>query len=203
MSKRFPPFNELSAEQQRLLHQLTGKHQQGDVIYDNLLSDEQKAGFLNITAALAAIGINTSCLRLKPLTVDPKTRGIQQDRLLFESVGSDDLKRQLEDRFDKRMTPSHQVFIEDVPDDSEHPGMNKWGGRQWVTTCSIQIGGGLAGAFVDIDEFGVKTDLVGAIGHGFEVLRNKGFFFFRKRATNPYKIGKGLRQRGVNVGYID
>ncbi|MFO1349308.1 MAG: hypothetical protein U1F68_00945 [Gammaproteobacteria bacterium] len=201
MPTQFPEFEGLTSTQKELLNSLGD----GGAVYSTL-TDKQKAGFLNITAALAAVGISTAGLRLKilfPTEVEllAKLSGIQQDRLLFESTGVESLKRQLEARFDKKKTPSHQVFIKDIPSGSEHSGMDQWGGRQWVTTCALQIGGGLFGAFVDIDEFGLRTDAVGALGHGFEVIRNKGFFFFKKHLTDPFKIGKGLRQRGVDIKY--
>lgn len=60
-----------------------------------------------------------------------------------------------------------------------------------MTTASLQIGGGRMGAFIDIDEFGVKTDLIGIFGHAFEVGRNK----IKRAKTDPYLIGRKLGRR--------
>ena len=70
--------------------------------------------------------------------------------------------------------------------------MAEWGGRQWVTRFSMQVGGGSGGGFVDIDEFGPKVDVAGTLGHGFEVLRNK----LGHVKTDPYTVAKGLHKRG-------
>jgi hypothetical protein len=60
---KFPTFEQLNDEQQRLLNTL------GDGASKfNGLSDKQKACMLNITAALQWVGIKTDMLRLKPLS---------------------------------------------------------------------------------------------------------------------------------------
>jgi hypothetical protein len=65
-------------------------------------------------------------------------------------------------------------------------------GRQWVTRFSMQVGGGSTGGFVDIDEFGPKVDVVGTMGHAFEVLRNH----VKHVKTDPFTVAKGLHKRG-------
>jgi len=179
----FPAFDQLSAEQRRLLG--------GRDKYDDL-EPELKAGFLNITSALAWLGIGTAGMLLKPQKKPAtETSGIQQDRLVLEPNCVDNLKKQLDEHAARKERYGDKGFVKDRPDCREHPGMCDWGGRQWVTTASLQIGGGRAGAFIDIDEFGVKTDLVGVFGHAFEVVRNK----VKRVKTDPYRIGRKLGRR--------
>jgi hypothetical protein len=83
------------------------------------------------------------------------------------------LEEQVKTAIKNRAQRGDKGFVSDKPLKSEHKGMNYWGARQWVTTAAIQIGGGPEGAFVDIDEFGARTDVVGFFGHTYEVLRNK------------------------------
>jgi hypothetical protein len=198
----FPDFGQLDAEQQRLLKTIVG----GADLFDNknkCLSDKQKAClqkacFLNLTAALAWVGIRTNRLKLKPLTQDDSS-GIQEDRLKFaaDPDAIKDLYLQVQTTVANRVTLDDKGFKSDKPRKSEHPGMSSWGARQWVTTASLQIGAGPEGAFVDIDEFGALTDIVGFLGHIIEVLRNKT----QHRKTNPIKIGKKLRHRGIDTKY--
>jgi hypothetical protein len=127
----------------------------------NGLSDKQKACFLNITAALQWAGIKTDMQ--KPLSSDSSGWGIQEDRLMFAApIGN--LEEQVRAAIKNRSRRGDKGFVSDKPLKSEHKGMNYWGARQWVTTAAIQIGGGPEcpeGAFVDIDEFGARTDVVG------------------------------------------
>lgn len=117
----FPAFDQLTAEQRRLL----GSRDK----YDDL-EPELKAGFLNITAALAWLGIGTTGMLLKPQKKPvTETSGIQQDRLLFEPNCLDSLKKQLAERTAHKKRYGDKGFVEDKPGCREHPGMCDWGGR--------------------------------------------------------------------------
>ena len=188
---KFPTFEELNPDQRHLLNTLGD----GASVF-NGLSDRQKACFLNITAALKSVGITTNGLSLKPLSDDKKRWGIQEDRLMFAPpLGN--LEEQVKRAVKNREKLGNLGFKSAKPLKSEHMGMSDWGARQWVTTTAIQIGGGEDGAFVDIDEFGPSTDVVGLFGHGFEVLRNK----ITGNPTDPFKIGQKLRARQIETMY--
>jgi hypothetical protein len=182
-------FEQLDSSQRAMLDGVA-KEGDGAALWAELPA-VQRAGFLNITAALRANGFGTSGLKLLPLT--GKDPGIQQDRLLFTADSGGALRGTLESAIRNRDSLGDRGFSNDKPEEHLHPGMAAWGGRQWVTRNSMQIGGGPAGVFVDIDEFGVKVDVVGTLGHAFEVLRNKAG---GGKKTDPFKIGEGLHKRG-------
>jgi len=146
-------FSELTSKQQALLGE------GGEVRYDALTSKERLA-FQVLTTRMDQLGLDTSGLKLKQ-----QPEGIQQDRLMFEpGPGLDRLKGQVKAGIDSG------VFKSDKPQEKHHPGMTDFGARQWNTRESMQIGMGKQGAFVDVDRFGAKTDLVGLFGHIGEVL---------------------------------
>lgn len=79
-------------------------------------------------------------------------------------------------------------FSNSPPAESEHPGMSTWGGRQNVQRNALQVGGGTAGAFADIDFYNPGKGIRGFFGHTGEVLRNKA----TGGKTDPFKVGRGL-----------
>lgn len=187
---RFPKFDDLDPDRRRMLGELDAAGD-GRAVYDRL-DPKERAAFLNITGALRANGYSTAELHLRPLD-GSHDRGIQSDRLMFTASSSEPLRRRLE------RSLARDEFAASRPEDKLHPGMSDWGGRELSTTMSMQVGGGKNGAFVDIDEFGVQTDVVGALGHGFEVIRNS----LLHRKTDPFKVGHALRERGVDVGWSE
>lgn len=182
-------FDQLTGDQRALVDSVAPGH--GEAVWARL-SPARRAGFLNITAVMVANGFSLAGLALLPLTGDPKTDGIQQDRLLFTAGSATLLRGPLDHAIANRDQLGDRGFTKDKPEDGLHPGMSEWGGRQWVTRFSMQIGGGSGGAFVDIDEYGPKVDVVGTIGHGFEVLRNK----LGHHKTDPFDVARGLHKRG-------
>ena len=156
----------------------------------NELSPAQRAGFLNITSVLKGNGFGLSGLSLQE-------GGIQQDRLLFTPASGARLEGPLRSAIGSREARGDRGFSNDKPEEHLHPGMADWGGRQWVTQNSMQIGGGPAGVFVDIDQYGPKVDVVGTVGHIFEVVRNSGKDKDgNKKKTDPFEVAKGLDKRG-------
>ena len=181
-------YDKLNSHQQDMIDSL--EPGQGEKIWDQL-DAKHRAGFLNVTAVMRSNGFLVAGLKLRPLTADDNS-GIQQDRLLFTADTGHLLQAPLEAAIEQRETRGDKGFIEDKPENSLHPGMAGWGGRQWCTRFSMQVGGGAGGAFVDIDEFGPKVDVVGTMGHMFEVLRNKT----QHVKTDPNTVAKGLHKRG-------
>lgn len=182
-------FEQLGEEQRALLDSVDPG--EGETVWAHL-PPALRAGFLNITAVMRANGFLVSGLRLIPNGHDLKHSGLQQDRLLFTPESASLLRAPLEGAIQDRDQRGDRGFIKDKPEERLHPGMAEWGGRQWVTRFSMQIGGGSGGAFVDIDEFGPKVDVVGTLGHGFEVLRNK----LGHHTTDPFDVSRGLHKRG-------
>lgn len=189
----FPRFRELSLTQQNLLGPQGGER----LFESTTLTDKQKACFLNITAALDWLRITIDNLVLKSVDQSEQS-GIQVDQLLLEPTHLDDLQRQVEYAIQNKKILGDRGFIYDKPD-KDHQGMNDWGARQLVTRESLQVGIGKNGAFIDIDRFGPRTDLVGLFGHIFgEVIPHK----ITHGKTDPFAVGKGLRKRGIDIRYI-
>jgi hypothetical protein len=138
--------------------------------YLNLGTTEQ-ASFLNITGALTAAGVSISGLQLT---------SVQSDRITF-SAGSSTLLQQ-------RLASSGNFLTDPFISDNEHPGMAGWGAREAKDRLALQIGAGIAGAFVDIDLWNPISSVAGAIGHLFEVINNK----VRDQTTSPYQVAAGL-----------
>jgi len=182
-------FDQLSDEQRQLIDSVSPG--EGEQVWGHVPA-ALRAGFLNITAVMKANGFPLAGLRLQPSRQDLKHSGLQQDRLLFTPESASILRAPLEAAIQERDQRGDRGFIADKPEERLHPGMGEWGGRQWVTRFSMQIGGGSGGAFVDIDEFGPKVDVVGTLGHGFEVLRNK----LGHHTTDPFAVARGLHKRG-------
>lgn len=67
------------------------------------------------------------------------------------------------------------------------------GYREDVGMCSAQVIIRQGGVEIDFDHFNPTRDVVGAVGHGVEVLQNK----FGRRLTDPARIERMLRKRGV------
>lgn len=181
-------FDQLDPQQRRMIDEL--RPGQGALLWDEL-DAKHRAGFLNVTAVMKANGFPLDGLSLMPADGSDKS-GLQQDRLLFTAETAGRLKGPLDAAIREREARGDRGFIEDKPENNLHPGMGAWGGRQWVTRFSMQVGGGSAGGFVDIDEFGPKVDVVGTVGHGFEVLRNK----LGHHKTDPFTVARGLHKRG-------
>jgi hypothetical protein len=178
------PWEALSPEQQRMVDEL--RPGEGPAFWSGL-DPKRRQGFLNVTAALVANGFALEGLQLQQ-------GGIHQDRLLFTPESAELLRGPLQDAITNADERGDTGFVNDKPEDELHPGMGEWGGRQAVTTMSMQVGGGKGGAFVDIDEFRPGGDLAGTMGHAFEVLRN-GLFH---RKTDPFTVAKGLKKRGLD-----
>jgi hypothetical protein len=67
--------------------------------------------------------------------------------------------------------------------------MSTWGGRQNVKKNALQVGGGQAGAFADIDYYNPGKGIGGFLGHVFlEVLPNG----MTGNKTDPFKVGRSL-----------
>lgn len=179
-------FSQLDDNQRRMLDEVAPDGD-GATLWSGLPAT-QRAGFLNVTSVIKANGFGLEGLTLQPLAQG----GIQQDRLLFTSDSGARLRAPLQAAIDQRDQRGDRGFLEDKPENNLHPGMADWGGRQWVTQNSMQIGGGSGGVFVDIDEFGPKVDVVGTMGHVFEVLHNK----ITHKKTDPFKVAQGLDKRG-------
>lgn len=68
------------------------------------------------------------------------------------------------------------------------------GYRECVSRCAAQIVVHKTAIEVDFD-FWQPWDVVGVIGHGIEVVRNK----ISKNKTDPFEVAKRLKKRGVHV----
>jgi hypothetical protein len=148
-------FSELTPKQQALLGE------NGEARYNSLTSKERTA-FMVLSTRMEQLGLDTQGLALKA-----QPQGIQEDRMMFEprpAAAMERLQGQVKELIAGR------VFKSDKPEEKLHPGMSDSGARQWSTRESMQIGFGKDGAFVDVDRFGVKTDLVGIFGHLGEVV---------------------------------
>ncbi|HYV45157.1 MAG TPA: hypothetical protein VFA20_09870 [Myxococcaceae bacterium] len=167
-------YEELSPKQQALLGE------DGKARWD-ALSAKEKAGFIVLTTRMEQNKLDSSGLKLKA-----QPEGIQQDRLLFEAEPKEAVER-LKGQVQEAVKRGD--FLEDKPSGGLHgDGMADYGARQWVTRESMQLGFGKDGLFVDIDRFGVKTDLVGLFGHFGEVIHNHT----TSSKTDPFKVGKAL-----------
>lgn len=191
-------YAQLDSNQRRMLDELnTGE---GGELWEHL-PVHLRAGFLNITAVIKGNGFHLDGLHLLPMD-GTKNQGIQQDRLMFTPDSAGALKGPLDNAIAHMQELGDRGFMKDKPEEKLHPGMADWGGRQWVTQFSMQVGGGPAGAFVDIDEWGPKVDVVGTFGHLFEVLHNstakKNDDLGQQSAakTDPFKVARGLDKRG-------
>jgi hypothetical protein len=161
-------YEELAPRQQALLGE-------GGAERYAALSPKERAGFIVLTTRLEQLGFDTAGLQLKP-------QGIQQDRLLFEAEPKEAVER-LQGQV--RDAVARGQFVEDKPSGGLHgDGMSDYGARQWVTREAMQVGFGPDGLFVDVDRFGVKTDVVGIFGHLGEILT--------PGKTDPFKVGKAL-----------
>jgi hypothetical protein len=167
-------YEELTPKQQALLGE------DGKARWD-ALGPKEKAGFIVLTTRMEQNHLDSTGLKLKP-----QPDGIQQDRLLFEAEPKEAVERlkgQVQDAIKRG------DFVEDTPEKGLHgDGMADYGARQWVTRESMQLGFGKDGLFVDIDRFGVKTDVVGIFGHFSEVLHNH----LTHSKTDPFSVGKAL-----------
>lgn len=68
------------------------------------------------------------------------------------------------------------------------------GYREAVGRCSAQVIVHQSEVEMDFDHHNPR-DVVDGIGHAIEVLRNK----FGRRKTDPFKIARELRKRGINA----
>lgn len=167
-------YEELTPKQQSLLGE-DGAEKWGS------LNKKERAGFMVLTTRMDQLGFDTTGLQLKP-----QPEGIQQDRLLFEAEPKEAVERL---KGQLQAAVKRGDFLEDKPSKGLHgDGMSDYGARQWVTKEAMQMGFGPAGLFVDVDRFGVKTDLVGFFGHLGEVLHNHT----THSKTDPLKVGKAL-----------
>lgn len=163
-------YEELAPKQQALLGE-GGAERYAE------LAPKERAAFIVLTTRMEQNKLDTTGLQLKP-----QPEGIQQDRLLFEAGPKEAVERL---KGQVRDAVARGEFVEDKPSGGLHgSGMSDYGARQWVTRESMQVGFGPDGLFVDIDRFGVKTDVVGLFGHMGELL-DKG-------KTDPFKVGKAL-----------
>jgi hypothetical protein len=164
-------YEELSPKQQALLGEGGAARYAG-------LGSKERAAFMVLTTRMEQNGLDSSGMKLKP-----GPEGIQQDRLLFDAQPAEAMKR-----FEGsvRSAISRGDFLKDKPSGSLHGGgMNDFGARQWVTREAMQVGLGPGGAFVDIDRFGPRTDLVGIFGHIGEILT--------PGKTDPFKVARSLK----------
>ena len=157
-------YEELSPAQQALLGE-------GGAARYGSLGSKERAAFIVLTTRMGQLGLETSGMKLKP-----QPEGIQQDRLMFEAQPAEAMEKL---KAGVRAAIARGNFKSDKPAGKLHPGMDEFGARQWVTRESMQFGFGKDGAFVDIDRFGPKTDLVGLFGHLGEVLTPGKTDFFK------------------------
>jgi RHS repeat-associated protein len=156
--------------------------------YYNALDKSQRASFLNITGAMAKAGVS-----LEGLSV---TR-VDSDRIILSQESVAILHARVEETFSVKTitttipkvgTRQVQVrtgpFAADKPSEKYHKGMSDWGYRQNVGRWALQIGGGVDGAFIDIDSFNPKG-ILGTLGHIFGEILPGG-------KTNPFEVGKAL-----------
>jgi hypothetical protein len=163
-------YEELTPKQQALLGE-------GGAERYAALPPKERAAFIVLTTRMEQNKLDSTGLKLKP-----QPEGIQQDRLLFEAEPKEAVERL---KGQVRDAVARGEFVEDKPSGGLHgDGMSDYGARQWVTRESMQLGFGKDGLFVDIDRFGVRTDLVGIFGHIGELL-DKG-------KTDPFQVGKAL-----------
>jgi hypothetical protein len=181
-------FASLSSQQQRLIEEVDPCFTGPEIWSD--LDPALRQGFLNITRVLVDNGFPLDQLKLLPITWKTNS-GIQQDRLLFTKESAEALEVHVQRAIDERLARGDRGFLRDKIEEGLHQGMAKWGARQWVTINSMQVGGGDAGMFVDIDQFGPTTDVAGFIGHMFEVIRNKA----TGKPTNPFDVARDLDRR--------
>jgi hypothetical protein len=149
------------------------------------LDINRRAGFLNITAAMRGNHFSIAGLGLLH-------EGIQQDRLLFTPESGASIRPTLENAMRNRKSLGDRGFKKDVPEESLHAGMAEWGARQCVTTCSMQVGGGSGGVFVDIDKFNPRSNVLGFFGHIYEVADNA----LGHHKTDPFDVARSLDERG-------
>lgn len=167
-------YEELTPKQQALLGENGAERYAA-------LSPKERAGFIVLTTRMEQNKLDSSGLKLKA-----QPEGIQQDRLLFEAEPKEAVER-LKGQVQEAVKRGD--FVEDKPSGGLHgDGMADYGARQWVTRESMQLGFGKDGLFVDIDRFGVKTDLVGIFGHMGEVIHNHA----THSKTDPMQVGKAL-----------
>ncbi|MBX7218690.1 MAG: hypothetical protein K1Y36_01975 [Blastocatellia bacterium] len=195
----FPPLEDLSEGRQSLLKKLNVNWDLDErQPWVKVLTEKQKACFLNITGYLVWLDFSLDGLTLKDVAEGEKHSGVQEDQLVFDTESGKTLRPQFELHVQNRKKLGDKGFLYDKPG-NDHQGLNEWGARQWVTRESMQFGVGKAGAFIDIDRFGPTTDLAGFFGHVFgEVIPHK----IKKNKTDPFEVGKALRKRGVEISYV-
>jgi len=144
-------YSELTPNQQRLLG---ADGQRG---YD-ALPPRNRAAFIVLTTQMDKLGVDYSGMQLKG-----GGTGVHVDRLMLEQRPDDPTGQQ---RFQQSVEAGIQAgrFESEKPNGGLHPGQSDFGVRQNVSRESMQIGLGPEGAFVDIDRFNPRKNVLGHLG---------------------------------------
>jgi len=144
-------YSELTPNQQRLLG---ADGQRG---YD-ALPPRNRAAFIVLTTQMDKLGVDYSGMQLKG-----GGTGVHVDRLMLEQRPDDPTGQQ---RFQQSVEAGIQAgrFESEKPNGGLHPGQSDFGVRQNVSRESMQIGIGPEGAFVDIDRFNPRKNVLGHLG---------------------------------------
>jgi hypothetical protein len=92
---------------------------------------------------------------------------------------------------------SGEPFIKEPLNFGLHKGFDDFVVRQNVTKESLHAGWGKKGAFAHIDRYGQYAGPRGFIRHSIEYLIN----ITTGRKTDPFAVARGLRARGIDVGF--
>jgi hypothetical protein len=144
-------FAELTPNQQRLLGP------DGQRTYDSL-PPRNRAAFIVLTTQMDALKVDYSGMQLKG-----GGPGVHVDRLILEQRPDDPTGQQ---RFQQSIEAGIQArrFESEKPHGDLHPGQSDFGVRQNVSRESMQIGIGPEGAFVDIDRYNPRNNVLGHLG---------------------------------------
>jgi hypothetical protein len=130
------------------------------------LNQLERAGFVNITGALEAAGVDLAGLKLQQA-------GVRSDRLLFAPGSTDDFRKSIK-AGTKANPPTFNPVGLVARQFGGHGGMNDYMVRQNVGTNSLQVGFGDDGAFADIDLFNPQPQFKNESKHWAEIRKNDG-----------------------------
>jgi RHS repeat-associated protein len=156
----------------------------GDMSWSNL-TPFQQAAFLNFTANAAATGVDLSGFTVSSLAQDRVVLGVARGANTREFLGTLEGNANFVSRAtDPLVGAPHEGYSHNF--------------RQGVARYSMQINVSETSIEIDIDLYNPAMGLAPLVGHGvLEVLPNSVL----NSRTNPYQVGAGLRDRGVNLGH--
>jgi RHS repeat-associated protein len=144
----------------------------------------EQAAFLNFTATAAATGVDLSGFTVSSLAQDRVVLGVAPGADTEEFLGAlQGNANFVSSKTDPMVGPVHAGYTHNF--------------RQAVARYSMQINVSATSVEIDIDLYNPAMGLAPLVGHGAEVLTNSVF----NARTNPYQVGAGLRERGVNLGH--